>query len=659
MSSLVTHCQWMDASRQRSSAERLVLEGIDITDDRSGHTWQQLKMAGFVNVQDSPRSKSFKCHDFSLRSLESVNDPSCPSAPSWRRSFNPLDSFKTERESRLSSCPDKEDVTVGSTPTLETQPIMDLDSNISPKQHKKDSFLVEECSVSTPSCDSWQGLVTIGKGLCGHSSPASPESRASRKLRYIDISRTPPRPKKKKSEKKGKRRQSVRSSRKSPTSPVVPWGDLAIIHEFHQNMEEFESPGHTPKKTRRKKLSLNGGLAFGGYNASNDGIVGNWDELLIAAMPIDGSSHFETSMFNVGPLDSGYLLKADKPSSTAQTLHEALPFWTQGNDSFLDRFKTLYDSPENDDRSLRKDLFCSLNEENPVSANTPSEREVTSNDDVPDKQSQGRLIRFADEQGLPIEKIYQIGDMSHLGTMGRIIVLLVDPLVKKFEFLQGEYSTHAGTTVADLLRQLPSFAVEERFAKMEYDSLYGTNNGPRELKSTDRLDQLDLAKREITVAVARGVCGIELVHDAGPILRNDEINRAVKKAIRIGRGIKYIKSRMEMEVENQNRSETHVPLNELDLCHNDLILPENLELESTDIKDHQTTPTKGRFYPPPFIDLYDCNDHVPHLDDNSLFPDQRELVLYYETDHNPHRVIKFIHASLLATIGIAYSLTTK
>ena len=131
----------------------------------------------------------------------------------------------------------------------------------------------------------------------------------------------------------------------------------------------------------------------------------------------------------------------------------------------------------------------------------------------------------------------------------------------------------------------------------------------------------------------------------------------VKKAIRAGRGIKYIKSRMEMEVENDK----DVALTEFDLCHNDLILPENLGIdnESRDIKDHQRNPIKGRFYPPPFIDLYDSNDHIPSLADNAVFPDQRDVLVYYEADHNPHRVIKFLHASLLATIGIAYSLTTK
>ena len=110
-----------------------------------------------------------------------------------------------------------------------------------------------------------------------------------------------------------------------------------------------------------------------------------------------------------------------------------------------------------------------------------------------------------------------------------------------------------------------------------------------------------------------------------------------------------------MEVENV----PDVALNEIDLCHDGLLLPENLGLEGTDIKDQKRTPRKGRFYPPPFIDLYDSNDHIPRLDIDSAFPDQREAALYYEADHNPHRVIKFLHASLLATIGIAYSLTTK
>lgn len=129
----------------------------------------------------------------------------------------------------------------------------------------------------------------------------------------------------------------------------------------------------------------------------------------------------------------------------------------------------------------------------------------------------------------------------------------------------------------------------------------------------------------------------------------------VKKAIRIGRGIKYIKSRMEMEVED----ETEVEVDDIDLCQVDFDFPENLVFESRQLKYNQEPQKKGRLYPPPFIDLYDSNDHVPTLDDNSVFPDQRDVLLYYEADHNPHRVIKFLHASLLATIGIAYSLMTK
>ncbi len=487
----------------------------------------------------SPHDLDFSCPNY--RSLVSVDDQSTSSRSSWKRNFEshvqrnmPLTTWdraklskkiQITRQAKSEECSDV-------LHSAQQQEMDFLDRMADSYPTIDAAFVVDNVSNSVPDYESWHGLVTIGRESLDQVIPDSPDNRSSRKLRYVDVPMTPPHPNKKK-EKRATVKRGWKSGGTPPSSPGVPWGDYAAtqelqdLHQLHSSLDDVGSPGHTPKRLTKDKLRLDTALFVGKNEDPVHSLIGMWDDLAQLASSGESvqSESFPCMNLDMG-IGSSWLVNV---GLSVQKMPDNAPVVFSDDDSFLARFHAIY-SDENKKAGERVSENFDLTENrdnNVASIVSVSSDDPETTHDVEEGNMRDRMIRFADEQGLPLEKTFRCGDQSNLWATGRIIVLFLDPVMKKFEFMQGEFSHQGGATVADLLSQLPSFATEERFAAREYVSIFATSGGPRELNSKDRLYELDLGKREITVAVMKGDSGEQLVNTAAPILANEQVMKAV------------------------------------------------------------------------------------------------------------------------------------
>lgn len=383
------------------------------------------------------------------------------------------------------------------------------------------SFTVEELSAIALEGDNWQGTVTIGLGALQENVPPSPDQRSVRSLKLLNVPMTPPRLKKMSKKLVGspkktkqKRRKKSRGEKSKGSAAPVAWGDYAMAQNMtalHQReFSEKGRSGRTDGRRLKKKLLFD---AFFEDNDHERGTTVAWGELLEICDP---DEFRPTAVGNFDQSVLGRLSSLNLPDSPPSIMYD--------EDSFLGRFHAAHAQKRQEycDESSQEDRLDD-------SMSTQCEETKTTKEDLEGNEDRrsSRLICFADEQGLPIERVRRVGDENDPWAMGRIIVLFLDPIARKFEFMQGEFSHRAGATVSDLLRQLPSFATEDRFATMEFSAMYSTSGPTRQFGLNEKLYELQLDRLEVTIAVMKGYSGENLLKEAAPVLKNKNIIRAV------------------------------------------------------------------------------------------------------------------------------------
>jgi hypothetical protein len=134
-----------------------------------------------------------------------------------------------------------------------------------------------------------------------------------------------------------------------------------------------------------------------------------------------------------------------------------------------------------------------------------------------------KTIRFADERGLPMETVYMLDPAA----VGRVVVLLLKPEARKFEFIYTEYRLNSKTSVSNLLKQLPGMASNGILAAQTYTSLFRSREGCSELIGALPLQDCCLDKNEVIIGVMGGYSGQEMVKCALPLIYNDKISKVV------------------------------------------------------------------------------------------------------------------------------------
>jgi hypothetical protein len=156
---------------------------------------------------------------------------------------------------------------------------------------------------------------------------------------------------------------------------------------------------------------------------------------------------------------------------------------------------------------------------------------------VPLKRS--RKIRFADEHGAPLTEEFLIKREANYAS--RIVVMLLSPRERKFEFLHAEYPLDASTTVQVLLEQVPELATNEAFRTKKFTALLQTETS-RQLDNKLALEDYTFKESEIVLGIPDDFTAGNMAKMAVPLLLNKKLMKTVRQAIRKGRGLKTVKS---------------------------------------------------------------------------------------------------------------------
>lgn len=188
-----------------------------------------------------------------------------------------------------------------------------------------------------------------------------------------------------------------------------------------------------------------------------------------------------------------------------------------------------------------------------------------------------RRISFADEKGLPLMHIRIMqGPQVH-----RLVILILSPQDRTFEFVHVEYPLDTSTTVQVLLEQLPHLVAHPVFRQQTLGCLAklprsntntrqpnGNNNvyqddddnnsscstssstlpcGKKHLAHNAPLASCQLKEDELILGVVKGHTVMEIAAFAKSLLRNQRIARAVAHAKRLRKGLKTIQSGVEWQ----------------------------------------------------------------------------------------------------------------
>lgn len=145
-----------------------------------------------------------------------------------------------------------------------------------------------------------------------------------------------------------------------------------------------------------------------------------------------------------------------------------------------------------------------------------------------DPNHRKKSIRFADEEGEVMETVHLVenGDEHDDTDFKRMLILLLLPKGKKFEFLHAQYRVEARVSVSVLLEQLPSMATDPLIACQRYIRLCRAE-GRGELINALAIQDYALEQDEVLIAVVQGYTGKETSRIAKTLVENSHILRAV------------------------------------------------------------------------------------------------------------------------------------
>jgi hypothetical protein len=146
------------------------------------------------------------------------------------------------------------------------------------------------------------------------------------------------------------------------------------------------------------------------------------------------------------------------------------------------------------------------------------------------EDQKSRVIRFADEVGKPLADYCLIGGKDDPHATGRIVIMLLSPQERKFEFIHAEFLRREKTTVAHVLYQVPKIATNVLFQSKTFINLCRTRQGNTDLDNNQILQDYDMEDSELLIGVLEGFTGKEMAQSALPLLLNGRITQAVRKA---------------------------------------------------------------------------------------------------------------------------------
>eukprot|EP00532_Pseudo-nitzschia_australis_P004623 CAMPEP_0168197688 /NCGR_PEP_ID=MMETSP0139_2-20121125/21321_1 /TAXON_ID=44445 /ORGANISM="Pseudo-nitzschia australis, Strain 10249 10 AB" /LENGTH=441 /DNA_ID=CAMNT_0008122223 /DNA_START=50 /DNA_END=1375 /DNA_ORIENTATION=+ len=178
-----------------------------------------------------------------------------------------------------------------------------------------------------------------------------------------------------------------------------------------------------------------------------------------------------------------------------------------------------------------------------------------------------RSIRFADELGLPIEKIRHYECDRKEEEHSELLILCMCPEQKKFEFLHvgyHQYEEENGVTIKALLRALPGMCTDPILSThSEFVNLYQRSEvddeafenlcEDRDKQSSLTLTDCDFRENELIVASVSGSSEQAVLDGIGSLLSNAEIKKTLKRARRSRRSLQFVYSKEERRQRRRKR----------------------------------------------------------------------------------------------------------
>jgi hypothetical protein len=163
-----------------------------------------------------------------------------------------------------------------------------------------------------------------------------------------------------------------------------------------------------------------------------------------------------------------------------------------------------------------------------------------------------KRVSFADKDGAPLQHIRVI----ERAPTRKLLLLLLSPQDRKFEFLNLEYPLDDHTTAKVVVDQIPKLASNPLFRTLTFTSLARTSVS-EQLDGDGLMAEFDLKDNELLLGVPMGYQAHQIGAFAVPLLLNGDIIKAVKAAKRSGKGLKVIQSGNEWK--RRGRSSRTIP----------------------------------------------------------------------------------------------------
>jgi hypothetical protein len=148
---------------------------------------------------------------------------------------------------------------------------------------------------------------------------------------------------------------------------------------------------------------------------------------------------------------------------------------------------------------------------------------------LPNKQ---RSVRFADEEGMAIETVHVTEREEAEAIDGnRVIVLLLSPKRKRFEFLHVQYGWEERTQLSEAFKQFPYMASDPCFTKQHYVGMCRPWRGGQELINSLAIQDYDMGQDELLVAIPFGMKSKHIMKLSQPLITNRNVLKTVRISV--------------------------------------------------------------------------------------------------------------------------------
>jgi hypothetical protein len=146
------------------------------------------------------------------------------------------------------------------------------------------------------------------------------------------------------------------------------------------------------------------------------------------------------------------------------------------------------------------------------------------------RKNKYRFVRFADDHGEKLEIVYWTPTMYSVeeNDWVRLIILLLCPRKKMFEFLHVSYNIYDKTNIGDIVKQLPTIATDEALKCQRYVGLV-RRDGERELINSVCIQSYKMKRKEMLIAVVDGFVGKSILRLAKPLLADKKMVKMVSR----------------------------------------------------------------------------------------------------------------------------------